>query len=160
MPWRKVLSSRSAVGREVTVSPVGCKYLEEVTVGDHCLSKGENLIMSRNTSLITMTLGVDCFQEASAWNAVNTELRSLTLSGNNFINLEEVDFTPMPELTEIVLGDGVFMNSLTLICEGRWKDGGWRVELTKLKRLEFGDNCFENGKKIYLISSIWMRCWV
>ena len=74
--------------------------------------------MSRNTSLISMTIGANCFQEASVWNAVNTELRSLTLKGNNFTNLEEVDFTPMPELSEVVLGEGVFLNSLTLICEG------------------------------------------
>ena len=82
------------------------------------------MIMSRNTSLISMTIGSNCFQDASVWNAVNTELRSLTLKGDNFVNLEEVDFTPMPELSEIVLGDGVFMNSLTLICEGRARVSG------------------------------------
>lgn len=49
---------------------------------------------------------------------VGTELRSITFGGNNFINLEEVDFTPMPELTEIIMGKGTFQNSMTLICEG------------------------------------------
>ena len=75
--------------------------------------------MSRNTSLITITIGKNCFQEASSWNAVCTELRSLTFGGNNFVNMEEVDFTPMPELSEIIMGEGAFANSMTLICEGR-----------------------------------------
>lgn len=53
-----------------------------------------------------------------SYEGIGTELRSITFGGNNFINLEEVDFTPMPELTEIIMGKGTFQNSMTVICEG------------------------------------------
>ena len=46
------------------------------------------------------------------------ELRSLTFGGSNFIDMEDVDFTAMPELTEIVCGECCFHSGLTLICEG------------------------------------------
>lgn len=49
---------------------------------------------------------------------VVSELRSLTFGGSNFIDMEDVDFTAMPELTEIVCGEGCFHSGLTLICEG------------------------------------------
>ena len=35
-----------------------------------------------------------------------------------FEDMEDVDFTAMPELTEIVCGEGCFHSGLTLICEG------------------------------------------
>lgn len=47
-----------------------------------------------------------------------SELRSLQFGGSNFLQMEEVDFTAMPELTEIVCGKGCFHEGLTLICEG------------------------------------------
>ena len=48
-----------------------------------------------------------------------SELRSLTFGGSNFIDMEDVDFTAMPELTEIVCGEGCFHSGLTLICRRR-----------------------------------------
>lgn len=50
-------------------------------------------------------------------------MRILTLGGDNFTNVTEVDLTPMPELNEVTIGNGTFSSGLTLICEGsEWSE--------------------------------------
>ena len=45
-------------------------------------------------------------------------MRILTLGGENFTNVQEVDLTPMSELTEVTIGNATFSSGVTLICEG------------------------------------------
>ena len=99
-----------------------------MTIGHDSFTKGEGLYMSRNSSLISLSFGENAFQQGSTWKMAPrglpqfcprvSERRSRQFGGSNFLQMEEVDFTAMPELTEIVCGKGCFHEGLTLICEG------------------------------------------
>ena len=119
-------------------------------------------LIIENIILTKLTLGENCFHEAQtmaitcesdkrSWGIV-PELRSFVLQGSNFTTLDEVDLTPMSNLVEFHAGDECFQKATVLIWEGRWGGNEWGLELTKLKVLSLGSNCFEGGRKIYLIS--------
>lgn len=65
-------------------------------------------------------------------------MRILTLGGENFTNVQEVDLTPMSELTEVTIGNGTFSSGVTLICEGIDDDDDNNINrINKVKSIRY-----------------------
>ena len=68
------------------------------------------------------------------------ELRVLEMGGNNFTELEELDFTPLNSLQEFITGDNAFKATKTVIMEG----------MEKMRNITLGSCSLEGCRSLYL----------
>ena len=68
------------------------------------------------------------------------ELRVLEMGGNNFVELEELDFTPLSSLQEFITGENTLKGTKKVIMEG----------MEKMKNITLGSCSLEGCRSLYM----------